>query len=131
MNLLDRFERLAEVARRLCFAEGGSRLLQIAPNPLCGRVCTTEHASGGPFRILERRHGFAEIVERGGGVLAERPRVKQPHHERDKIFRSENASCHGNCFAQQCLSFFEALEIQKGIRVVVGCPNGIYMFFTK
>ena len=35
-----------------------------------GRVRGSKHASRGPFRILERRHGFAEIVERGGGVLA-------------------------------------------------------------
>ena len=109
MNLLDRFERLAEVARRLCFAEGGSRLLQIALNPLCGRVCTTEHASGGPFRILERRHGFAEIVERGGGVLVDRPPVSPPHPEREIITFSENASCHGYRFAHQRFGFFEAL----------------------
>ena len=32
------------------------------------RVCATEHAPGGPFRVLERRHGLAEIVERGVGV---------------------------------------------------------------
>ena len=34
-----------------------------------------EHAPGDPLRLLERRHGLAEIVERGGGVLAERLRV--------------------------------------------------------
>ena len=32
----------------------------------------TEHASRGPFRFLERRHGFAEIVERGALVVVER-----------------------------------------------------------
>ena len=32
----------------------------------------TEHASGGPVYLLERRHGLAEIVQRGGGVLVER-----------------------------------------------------------
>ena len=35
----------------------------------------SEHAPGGPFRVLERCHGFAEIVERGAGVTVERPRV--------------------------------------------------------
>ena len=30
---------------------------------------TSEHAPRDPCRILERRHGLAEIVERGGGVL--------------------------------------------------------------
>ena len=38
----------------------------------------TEHAPRDPFRILESRHGLAEIVERGTGVLIERPRVIQP-----------------------------------------------------
>ena len=30
---------------------------------------TPEHAPRDPFRVLERRHGLAEIVERGAGVL--------------------------------------------------------------
>ena len=34
---------------------------------------------------------------------------------------SEDASRHGNRFAQQCFGFFEALQIKKGPRVVVGC----------
>ena len=33
------------------------------------RVRAAKHAPRGPFRVLERRHGFAEIVERGAGVL--------------------------------------------------------------
>ena len=28
-----------------------------------------EHAPRDPLRVLERRHGLADIVERGGGVL--------------------------------------------------------------
>ena len=36
-------------------------------------VRAAEHAPGGPFRVLERRYGLAEIVERGRGVIAERP----------------------------------------------------------
>ena len=32
------------------------------------RVRATEHASRDPFRVLERRHGLAEIVERGAAV---------------------------------------------------------------
>ena len=32
-------------------------------------MCVTEHAPGGPFRVLERRRGLAEIVERGAVVL--------------------------------------------------------------
>ena len=32
-------------------------------------MCASKHAPRDPFRRLERRHGLAEIVERGGGVL--------------------------------------------------------------
>ena len=35
------------------------------------RVCATKYASRDPFRVLECRHGLAEILERGGGVVAE------------------------------------------------------------
>ena len=42
-------------------------------NAPCGRVRAAEHAPGNPSYFLEYRHGFAEIVERGGGVLVERP----------------------------------------------------------
>ena len=42
----------------------------------------TEHAPGGPFRVLERCHGLAEIIECGARVLVERPRVTPPHHLR-------------------------------------------------
>ena len=41
---------------------------QIVLHYLCVRVRASEHAPRGPFRVLERRHGLAEIVERGGGV---------------------------------------------------------------
>jgi hypothetical protein len=32
-------------------------------------------------------------------------------------------ACHGYCFAQHHLGFFEAPELQKGINVVVGCQD--------
>ena len=32
--------------------------------------------------VSERRHGFADITERGAGVHVERPRVIDPHRER-------------------------------------------------
>ena len=35
----------------------------------------SEHAPRGPFQLLERRHGLADIVERGDGVPVERVRV--------------------------------------------------------
>ena len=56
-------------------AEVGSRGLQGALNVHCGRVCAAEHAPRDSFHILERCHGLAEIVERGVGVVVERPRV--------------------------------------------------------
>ena len=45
-------------------AERGSRVSQFVLNSLCDRVRD-------PFRVLERRHGLVEIVERGAvvGVL--------------------------------------------------------------
>jgi len=41
-------------------------------NESCHRVRAAEDALGGPFRVLDRRHGFTEIVERGVVVAAER-----------------------------------------------------------
>jgi len=38
-------------------------------------VRSSKHALRDPYRLLERRHGLAEIVERGGGVLVECFRV--------------------------------------------------------
>ena len=55
--------------RRLAGAERGSRFSQSRLDPRYERVRATEHASGGPVYLLERRHGLAEIVQRGGGVL--------------------------------------------------------------
>ena len=38
----------------------------------------------GPRRLLERRHGLAEVVERGAVVPVERHRVIPPHSERTR-----------------------------------------------
>ena len=43
--------------------------------PFCDRVRATKHAPRDPSRVLERRHGFADIVECGAGVVVERLRV--------------------------------------------------------
>ena len=40
-------------------------------NRRCKRVRATEHAPRGPFRLLERIHGLAEIVKRGLVVVVE------------------------------------------------------------
>ena len=88
--------------------EGRSRVLQIEHNVFCGRVRRSEHAPRNPCRVLERCHGLAEIVERGAGVLVERPPESLLQPERDIIALAENASRHGHRFAQQKLGFFEA-----------------------
>ena len=76
-----------------------------------------QHAPRDPFRVLECRHGLAEIVECGVWVVVERPRVKQPHLEREIMTLSKNASHHGYRLAQQRFGFFKALESKKGVRV--------------
>ena len=58
-----------------CLAEGGSRFFQFALYGSYERVPATKHASCDAFRFLKRRHGLAEIVERGAGVHRERVRV--------------------------------------------------------
>jgi len=59
--------------------------LQIPLKRLCERVRAAEDASRDPFRVLACRHGFAEIVECGGVVLVERPRVNPSHLEGEFI----------------------------------------------
>jgi pyruvate kinase len=48
-------------------------------------VRAAEHAPRGRFYLLERRHGLAEIVERGAPVSVERLRVIPPHPERESV----------------------------------------------
>ena len=54
--------------RRLAGAEVGSPVSQGNLNRPYGRVRAAKHTTRGPFRVLERRHGLAEIVERGAVV---------------------------------------------------------------
>ena len=63
---------LQSARRRLAGAEHGLRDSQFALNVQCERVGAAEHAPRGPRRVLERRHGLAEIVERSTGVLGKR-----------------------------------------------------------
>ena len=65
------------------------------------RVRATEHSPRDRRHILERRHGLAEIVERGAVVLVKRLRVNLLHPECVLMTLAENASRHGNRFAQQ------------------------------
>ena len=48
-------------------AERGSRFSQCALNPRHVRVRATKHAPSDPSRVLERRYGLVEFVERGAG----------------------------------------------------------------
>ena len=70
----------------------------------------SEHAPRDLIRVLERRHGLAEIIECGVGVTVQekRPRVSPPQHEPEIMILSENASRHGYHFAHECLGIFEA-----------------------
>ncbi len=49
--------------------------MQTVLNPHYERVCTTQHPTRDPCRVLEPRHGLADIVERRAGVFVERPGV--------------------------------------------------------
>ena len=80
---------------RLAGAERGSCFLQFAPNRRGKRVRTAKHASRDSFRVPERIHGLAEIIEGGAVGVEERRRVIPPHPERGFIRLPENASCCG------------------------------------
>ena len=79
---------------------------------------------------FKRRHGLAEVVEQGGGVAEERHRVNPPHLEREYMPFSENASRHGDRFAEQRLGFFDALKTNKERSVVVGRSDGCDVFLA-
>ena len=49
-----------------------------------------EDAALGPLHVLERRHGLAQIVERGAVVKVEHLPVIHPHPDRDYIVLSAN-----------------------------------------
>ena len=106
--------------RRLAGAERISRGSQVVPNCQYIRVRAAKDAPPDRFRVLERCHDLAEIVERGAGVSAERLGVFPAYPERESMLFSESASRHRNHFAHQRLGFIEAIEIHQGVRVVVG-----------
>ena len=97
----------------------------MALNHSCIRARPAKKAPRGPFRVLERRHGLADIGERGAGVQVERIRVTPPHPEIDSITFAQDASRHGHESAHQRSDFFETLQINKGRRVVVGGYEGL------
>ena len=96
--------------RRLAGAERRLSLSQGILNRFRGRIRAAEDAPRDSSCVLERRHGLAEIVERGAGIREERPRVIHPQPKRDIITFSANASRHGCRFAEHRPGFFEALK---------------------
>ena len=99
--------------RRFAGAERGSRFSHVVLNPCCERVRATKHAPREPFRVIKRRRGLAEIVERGAGVHVERHRVNCPRPEREIMTFSENASRHGHRFAQHRFGLFNFKALMK------------------
>ena len=74
--------------------ECSSRRLQILLNPDCDRVRGTKHATTYPFRVFERRHGLADIVERGAVVFGERDR-RNPSTPKPTLQTASGASPDG------------------------------------
>ena len=109
MALVSRLKKL-EFSGQPVGVERVSRVLKFARNINCDWVRVTEYAPRGLVRVFERRHGLAELVERGVRVSVERLRVITPHRERDIMTIPKNASRHGNRLAQQRLGFLSALE---------------------
>ena len=83
---------------RLAGGERLSRVSQKSFNRPYNWVRSTKHAPRGPFRVLERLHAFADIVERRSVRSVERFRVKRPYPDRLVFVVSVNASRHGNNF---------------------------------
>ena len=86
----------------LAGGEGDSRVSQVVLKRSCERVRASKHAPRGPFNLLERIYGLAELSERGGGVIADRSRVIPPRHERGLITFPEDAPRHGQRFRCWC-----------------------------
>ena len=106
-------------------AESIDFILQEILNRRRERVLATKHAPRGPFRLLERRHGLAEIVERGAVVSVERLRAFLLHHERKIIVFSENALRRGYRSTKQRPRFFEELygenRARPGVPILIRC----------
>ena len=93
------------------------------------RVRSSKNAPQSPFRLLKRRHGLAEIVERRAVMLVKRLRVVISHSERVFMRITENAPRHGHESAQQRLGFFETTTGAEVLRVAN--PNGFCIFLAR
>ena len=58
----------------------------------CERVRANKQRAARPFRLPERRHGLAEMVERRTVVHVKHPPVNSPHLECEFIVRSPKNS---------------------------------------
>ena len=94
--------RFAGVERRSCVS-------QVGRNSFCGRVRISKHAPCDLFQVFERRHGLAEIVERGVIILVKGFGVNPPYFEHEIMRIPEHAPRRGHRSAQQRPGFFEAL----------------------
>ena len=56
-------------------------------------MLASEHAPCGPYSFLERRHGLAQISERGGGVTVERPCPRGDSAHTKRLFSTLAAGC--------------------------------------
>ena len=74
-----------------------------------------EHAPRNPRRVLERRRGLAEIVERGVGVIAEHHRGNLSHREREIMTLSENPLRHRQRMLEAVKLFEGASQITRRV----------------
>ena len=74
-----------------------------------------ENAPRGPFNLLERVHGLAEIFERGTGVLVDLPKVVSCKAER---YKGTYAGCYSgrSRVADRTHAIFDALPFVKQCR---------------
>ena len=93
------------------------RISQFALKARRERVRATKDAPGDPLHVLERRHGLAEIVERGASVLVERHRVTHPDPKAER-YKGTYAGCYSgrSRVADRTHAMFDALPFVKQCR---------------
>ena len=124
--LLRALRRRRRRRRRLAGVERGSRVTHVALDPRSGRVRATEHATRDPFRVLERRHGFAEIVERGAVVSRVR-RARLDGLTGARLVERENLLVDFRNWEKAVKRFFSALKGSNALDRTVLCkdPEGV------
>ena len=100
------------------------RVLQIAFKPSCERVRSTEHAPRDRFYLLERRHGLADIVERGAFVIVERRRVALQYLNLHLTHRGASWASG----AAQAAQFVRIILLWRGLVAAAACVSVINPF---